>query len=416
LNSEKLDHILPNTIVGPYRVVRGFKGRGGMARVFEAEVREKYRQPNMPRRLALKIAREDHQAALSAEADFLSRFDHPNVVRIFHLPRGDDRRPVYAARERFPFGWGWYYAMELLSRDSLERILTRPTTTGLLLSPPGEGRQLSLLKTLGITRQLTSALEHIHEQNVINLDVKPGNVLFRRQRLKCLRGSVPQAVLCDFGISRDLRYPRAGMLGVATPEYLSPEQTTEMGQQHEQLDARSDIFSLGVTLYEMLTGALPFTNIAMIADATHAPIPPRQLRPSIPPLLEEIVMRALAKDPAYRFQTAREMQRALDQVPTPTDWKAGTRRAFAVTTTGLVLTGCFAAVGWGVKSLTNTPTPSTCRVTAPAFEIVTPIPTATSTPLTSTAAATSQATSTPAPTFTPTNTPRPRTPTPTSGG
>lgn len=415
MNSEKLDHILPNTIVGPYRIARGFKGRGGMARIFEAEVREKYHHPNLPRRLALKIAREDHQAALVAEADFLSRFDHPNIVRIFPLPLGDDRRPVYAARERFPFGWGWYYAMELLSRDSLERILTRPTTTGLLLSPPGEGRRLSLLKTLGIARQLAGALEHIHERYVINLDIKPGNVLFRRQRFKYLRGSVPQAVLCDFGISRDLRYPRSGLLGVATPEYLSPEQTTEMGRRHEQLDARSDIFSLGVTLYEMLTGALPFANIAMIADATRAPTPPRQLRPSIPPLLEEIVMRALAKEPAYRFQTAREIQNALAQVPSPTDWKAGARRVFAVATTGLALTGCLAAVGWGIESLTNSPTPTTCPTSAPAIETVTCAPTDTSTPLTPTAT-TSQATSTPAPTFTPTNTPRPRTPTPTSGG
>ncbi|OQY21839.1 MAG: hypothetical protein B6I35_07505, partial [Anaerolineaceae bacterium 4572_32.2] len=72
--SEELSHILPGNIVGPYRVVRGFKGRGGMARIFEAEVREKYRQPRLPRRLALKIAKEDHQSALVAEADFLSRF------------------------------------------------------------------------------------------------------------------------------------------------------------------------------------------------------------------------------------------------------------------------------------------------------------------------------------------------------
>jgi len=227
LSSEELNHILPNTIVGPYRIVRGFKGRGGMARIFEAEVREKYRQPNLPRRLALKIAKEDHQAALVAEAGFISRFNHTNVVRIFPLPLGDDRRPVYAARERFPFGWGWYYAMELLSESSLERLLTRPTTTGLLSSPPGEGRQLSLLKSLGIARQMAAALEHIHEHFVINLDIKPGNVLFRRQQFRYLRGSVPQAVLCDFGISRDLRYPRAGILGVATPEYISPEQTTD---------------------------------------------------------------------------------------------------------------------------------------------------------------------------------------------
>jgi len=414
--SEELGHVLPGNIVGPYRVVRGFKGRGGMARVFEAEVREKYRQPHLPRRLALKIAREDHQAALVAEADFLSRFDHPNVVRIFPLPRGDDRRPVYAAREHFSFGWGWYYAMELLSRDSLENILTRPTTTGLLSSPPGEGRRLSLLKTLGISRQMAAALEHIHEQNVINLDIKPGNVLFRRRRLNYLRSSVPQAVLCDFGISRDLRYPRAGILGVATPEYLSPEQTSELGHEQQRLDARADIFSLGVTIYEMLTGELPFPNIAMIADPTYAPIPPSQLRRAIPASVEDIVMRALAKDPGYRFQTASQMRDALEGVPTPMDWKAGARRTFAVGAAGAILTACVAAGVWGAGKLTQTPTPAPGPTHTPAIQTTAPAVLATSTTLSPTASPVTRqiCTSTPAPTFTPTNTPRPRTPTPTS--
>ena len=114
--STELDNIRPGTVVGPYRIVRGFKGRGGMARIFEVEVREKYRQPTLPRRLALKVAREEYQGALVAESDFLRRFEHPNVARIF--PLAGYHRPVYAARARFPFGWGWYYAMELLSESS----------------------------------------------------------------------------------------------------------------------------------------------------------------------------------------------------------------------------------------------------------------------------------------------------------
>ena len=97
-----LDHIQPGSIVGPYRIVRGFRGRGGMARVFEVEVRQKYRQPHLPRRLALKVAREKYQDALVAESDFLRRFDHPNVVRIF--PLAGYHRPVYAARESDTLG------------------------------------------------------------------------------------------------------------------------------------------------------------------------------------------------------------------------------------------------------------------------------------------------------------------------
>jgi serine/threonine protein kinase len=408
--SAELDHIQPGSTVGPYRIVRGFKGRGGMARVVEVEVREKYRQPDLPRRLALKVAKEEYQDALVAESDFLRRFDHPNVVRIF--PLAGYHRPVYAARERFSFGWGWYYTMELLSGKPLERHLTHPTTGLLGSRADGQGRRLSLLKALGITRQLAAALEHIHEQYVINLDLKPGNVLLRQRRFTFLRGSVPQVVLCDFGISRDLRYPRAGLLGVATPEYVSPEQTTELGRHHERLDARSDIFSLGIVLYEMLTGTLPFDNITLVADPTYIPTPPRQLRPSIPPALDEIVMRALAKNPAHRFHTATEVLAALNQIPTPPDWEANARRTFA----GVTLVACLAAGYWGASSVETAVTPTPTPTVPPVVETITctPTPAPTVTPTVTRF----EPTSTPAPTFTPTNTPRPVIPTftPTSGG
>ena len=412
-------HIQPGTIVGPYRIVRGFKGRGGMAGVFEAQVREKYRQPDIPRRLAIKVAGERHQAALIAEADFLRRFDHPNVVRIFPLPRGEDHRRVYAARERFPFGWGWYYAMEMINGGSMEQHLTRPTTiTDMLRQPTRGSRHLSTLLAVGISRQLASALEHIHAQSVINLDVKPGNVLFHRQRFQYLRGSVPQAVLCDFGISRDLRYPRAGLLGVATPEYVSPEQLSETTGNPLPVDGRSDVFSLGVMLYEMLTGQLPFANTMVTYDLTYTPTPPSQIRSSIPASLDEIVMKALSKDMAFRFQTATEMRVALEQVRVPLDWKKGVRRTFAgATTLACILTG-----GWGIKQVTNT-TPTTTPVVArtstraPALapDAVTPSisPTPTIQPSKTRRAA---STSTPAPTLTPTNTYVPRTLTPTSEG
>ena len=414
--SEHLRTIQPGDRAGPFRILRRFEGRGGMAAVFEAEVREKYRTTHLPRRLALKVAMPEHQAALAAEADFLSRFDHPNVVRIFPLPRGEHPRPVYAAREQFSFGWGWYYVMELLGGESLERHLTRSTTVTHPLQPPEGERRLSLLETLGIARQLAAALEHIHERYVINLDVKPGNILFRQRRFRFLRGRVPQAVLCDFGISRDLRYPRAGLLGVATAEYVSPEQTSEVGRYHRPVDARSDIFSMGIVLYEMLTGVLPFENIALAADPTYAPLSPRQLRSSIPPQLDEIVMRALAKDPAHRFQTAAEIQSALEQIPTPPDWGTAARRTFA----GVTLAACIAAGSWGVKSYVETrkvtPVPTPPPTVAPAT--CTPTATPATVTLTVSPSATAKNTSTPAPTLTPTNTPRPvtLTPTPAEGG
>jgi serine/threonine protein kinase len=405
MSSEELDKLLPGTIVGPYRIVRGFRGRGGMARVFEVEVREKYRRPGFPIRMAMKVAKPDHQAALSAEADYLSRFDHPNVVRIF--PILGYHRPVYAARGDFPFGQGWYYTMELLTGGSLYHHLCRPTTLTGMIRPPADGEEhpLHLLQAVGIARQLAAALEHIHQRFVINLDVKPGNVLFRQRRFRYLQSSVPQAVLCDFGIARDLRYPRTGLLGVATPEYVSPEQALETGRRGQPVDVRTDIFSLGIVLYEMLTGRLPFENIALIVDPQYRPMPPRQIRPSIPPALEEITLRALEKDPNRRFQTASEMRAALERVPVPPDWNAWGRRALVGGTAAVVLL----MGGWGLSHIGEvTPTPpATVTVTESPTAgppLVEPSPTHTSAPV--------RPTSTPAPTKTPTPTPRPVTPTP----
>lgn len=404
-SSTPLDSVPPGSVVGPYRIVRRLhQGRGGMARIFVAEVREKYRQPGTPKLLALKVARPDHQSALVAEADFLSRFSHPNVVRIFPIP--GKNRPVYAAREQFPFGWGWYYAMELLEGGSLQRRLCRPTTMGNLFRTPTGETPLSLLEVLGLSRQLLAALAHIHECSVVNLDVKPGNVLFRRRSLKFLRSSVPLAVLADFGISRDLRYPRAGLLGVATPEYVSPEHALELSRDYQGVDPRSDIFSLGVVMYEMLVGQLPFADVGQLIDPTFVPIPPREFRPTIPAKLEAIVLRALKKDPRERFSSAAEMLTALAQVPRPPDWGALGRRTAA----GLALASALVGGSWGVARLFS---PEPPRPTAPPAVVA---PTETLAPtFTPTASPTSRATPTTRPTATlqPTFTPRPTaTPTP----
>lgn len=414
-SSTPLDSVPPGSVVGPYRIVRRLhQGRGGMARIFVAEVREKYRQPGTPKLLALKVARPDHQSALVAEADFLSRFSHPNVVRIFPIP--GKNRPVYAAREQFPFGWGWYYAMELLEGGSLQRRLCRPTTMGNLFRTPTGETPLSLLEVLGLSRQLLAALAHIHECSVVNLDVKPGNVLFRRRPLKWLRSSVPLAVLADFGISRDLRYPRAGLLGVATPEYVSPEHALELSRDYQGVDPRSDIFSLGVVMYEMLVGQLPFADVGQLIDPTFVPIPPREFRPTIPAKLEAIVLRALKKDPRERFSSAAEMLTALAQVARPPDWGALGRRTAA----GLALASALVGGGWGVAHLFSPepPLPTALPAVVAPTETLAPTFTPTASP-TSGATPTTRPTATLQPTFTPrpaaTPTP-PITPTSTPGG
>lgn len=407
--SQELDQLAPGTIVGPYRIVRGFRGRGGMARVFEVEVREKYRRPGFPTRMAMKVAKPEHQSALVAEADYLSRFDHPNVVRIY--PILGYHRPVYAARGDFPFGAGWYYTMELLSGGSLQKYLCRPTTLTDILRPPANGEEhpLPLLEAVGLARQLAAALEHIHARFVINLDVKPGNILFRKRSFNYLRSSVPQAVLCDFGIARDLRYPRFGLLGVATPEYVSPEQALETTRRGRPVDIRTDIFSLGIVLYEMLTGRLPFENIALIVDPQYRPLPPRQIRPTIPPILEAIVLQALEKDPDRRFQSAQEMRLALERVPTPPDWRAWARRTLVGGTAAVFL----ALSGWGISRYPVSPsTPTPTVVTTPTASAA-PSPEGTPQQAPSPTLSPTRPTSTPRPTPTPTPTPRPATPTPT---
>jgi eukaryotic-like serine/threonine-protein kinase len=412
-----VDKIQPGEIIGPYRVVKGFRGRGGMAQICEVEVREKYRTPDIPKRMALKVADEEHQPALVAEADYLRRFDHPNVVRIHPLP--GRHKDTFAARERFSSGWGWYYAMELLEGGSLEQRLTQ---TGMLTGHHNDEdtffeKPLPAAQAWGIVHQLTLALEHIHARSVINLDVKPANILFRKQPfLKRVSTSVPRAVLSDFGIARDPRYPRFGILGVATPAYVSPEHTSELRGQVAPLDSRSDIFSLGVVLYEMLTGQLPFEDLGHIIAPQYVPPPPSELRPRIPEALGKVALRALQKNPNHRYQSAEEMRIALERAKRPTDWVAVGRRAFA----SVALVAGLAGAGYGgyrlydeLNSSTPTPKPVMGETASPS-----PSPSA---PATSTAeivatdtVPASQATSTPKPTSTSTPTPLPTfTPTPT---
>lgn len=408
--------IQPGEIIGPYRVVKGFRGQGGMAQIYEVEVRDKYWTSDVPKRMALKIADEEHQAALVAEADYLKRFDHLNVVRIYPLP--GRHKPTYAARERFSSGWGWYYAMELLEGGSLE---TRLTQTGMLTGSKNSGaileKPLPMAQAWGITHQLTVALEHIHSRSVINLDVKPANVLFRKRPwLKRVGSSVPVAVLSDFGIARDPRYPRFGELGIATPAYVSPEHTSELRGQAAPLDSRSDIFSLGVVLYEMVTGRLPFEDLGHIIAPQYKPPPPREFRPRLPEALETIIMRALQKNPDHRYQSATEMRAALEHAHRPADWVAVGRQVFAA----VAITAGLAGGGMGAKWLNEE---CSGHNTSPGIETTaTPTQQPSVTPEKTemdsgshTATPTTRITSTPKPTNTPTPIPPTPTYTPTPG-
>ena len=220
------------------------------------------------------------------EAVAAARLSHPSVVRVFDTGTSDGVV---------------FIVMELVEGETVADLLA-------------ERGALSPAEACAIARGVLVALSHAHREGVIHRDVKPRNIMVSRG---------DQVKLADFGIAKaafakeDIT-TTGDLLG--TSRYLSPEQVSG-----EEIDARSDLYAVGVVLYEMLTGRPPFQAETHIATATmrltNDPPPPRSLRPGIPRRLEAVVMKALARDPAERFQSAEEMSAALDHVspdaPTP---------------------------------------------------------------------------------------------------
>jgi serine/threonine-protein kinase len=168
------------------------------------------------------------------------------------------------------------------------------------------GRPLALDRVIDIIAQVGDALDYAHQQGIIHRDVKPANVLLDRGRW---------ALLSDFGLAKmvaaSVQLTKTGV-GLGTPAYMSPEQA-----QGKLVGAPSDIYSLGIMLFEMLTGRVPFdadTPLAVLIKHLTAPLPlPREVNPDIPEPVERVILKAVAKDPENRFQRVSEMVEALRQ-------------------------------------------------------------------------------------------------------
>jgi eukaryotic-like serine/threonine-protein kinase len=270
------DPLIDSLFDGRYRIVRKL-GAGGMANVYLAEDQE------LGRRVAIKILNDRHAnddqfvERFRREAKNAAALTHPNIVSIYD--RGEAE--------------GTYYiAMEYLDGRSLKELIVSrgPAPVNVALE---------------YARQILGALRFAHRHGIVHRDIKPHNVLVDGEgRLK----------VTDFGIARAgaSQMTEAGSI-VGTAQYLSPEQA-----HGNAVDQRSDLYSLGVVLYELLTGVAPFQGDTPVEIAmkhlSQAAEPPSALRPDIPHELDWVVMRALAKDPGERYQSAEEMDADLERV------------------------------------------------------------------------------------------------------
>jgi serine/threonine-protein kinase len=254
-------------------------GRGGMATVFHAY------DPRFQRDVALKVIPREFlhdptfKSRFEREAQTIAGLEHPAIVPVYDSGE-EDGQP--------------YLVMRFLPGGSLTDRLERG--------------KLSLAETIRILQPLTSALDEAHRQGIIHRDLKPDNILFDQRN---------DPFITDFGIAKlvtEQSSLTSASLIIGTPSYMSPEQAN--GQE---LDGRSDIYALGVILFEMLTGELPYqanTPIGIIMQHINQPIPNiLQLNPDLPPGCETVIARAMAKARADRYATATALVAALVEAP-----------------------------------------------------------------------------------------------------
>jgi beta-lactam-binding protein with PASTA domain/tRNA A-37 threonylcarbamoyl transferase component Bud32 len=268
------------TTVGDRYELGELLGRGGMA-----EVRRAVDQ-RLGRSVAVKQLRTDlatdptFQARFRREAQSAAGLNHPTIVAVYDT--GEEIDPLTGVA--IP-----YIVMELVEGSTLRDVLK-------------DGRKLLPERALELTQGVLDALSYSHKAGIVHRDIKPANVMLTPN------GGVK---VMDFGIARAVADTSATMTQTAavigTAQYLSPEQA-----RGETVDARSDLYSTGCLLYELLVGRPPFVGDSPVSVAyqhvRETPLPPSQLDPEISPEIDAVVLKALAKDPSERYQTAREMK------------------------------------------------------------------------------------------------------------
>jgi serine/threonine protein kinase len=291
-------------------------GEGGFAAVFR--VRDKrHRRDVAVKVLDLGLTPSPSLAErFVREARTVARFEHPHIVPIYKV--GGHKNEVL------------YIVMRCVDGPSLRQLLERR-------------RRLSVRDATRIARQVADAVGYAHGHGVVHRDIKPDNILLDS------RGHV---LVSDFGIAKaaqeaSTQLTTEGMV-VGTPQYMSPEQATG-----ERVDTRSDIYALGIVLYQMLAGAPPFdgewAHAILMKQATAMPTPIRRMRSKVPAELAAVLDRMLAKDPTERYQTADEVSRALvAAVPTAARERVRVRRSLLSVTlrslAGLGVAGCLVFV------------------------------------------------------------------------
>jgi eukaryotic-like serine/threonine-protein kinase len=275
----------PGTLLGARYEIVQILGQGGMGAVYKAQDLE------LERVVALKVIRPD----LATQPDILARFKqelilarqitHRNVIRIFDLSEANGIK---------------FITMEFIEGQDLKALVS-------------EKGRIGFDECVPIIEQVCLALEAAHSEGVVHRDLKPQNIMIDKQG---------RASVMDFGIARSVEAGGMTMTGmvVGTPEYMSPEQV--MG---ERVDVRSDLFTLGVIMYELFTGAMPYRSDslqgAMFKRTREVPKPPIEIDSTVPQVLSDITAKCLQIEPAGRYQSAREILTDLES------WQAGATRS-----------------------------------------------------------------------------------------